>query len=159
MVTGDRIEMTFEELEQSLPNGFHDATLLQVSLDIVERCATVKISVHVSADGDQDQELYRVGILEAKSVSLFFMEPPDPNYMFALSGSGIGVSGDSVAPGQNPETDLLLRKLPSDATAYRFFLEEWNSFLYLAASEVAFSWQENAHARATSEERHASPGK
>jgi len=86
--------MTFEELEQSLPNGFHDATLLQVSLDIVERHATVKISVHVSADGDQDQELYRVGILEAKSVSLFFMEPPDPNHMFALSGNGIGVSGE-----------------------------------------------------------------
>jgi hypothetical protein len=55
--------MTFEGLEQSLPNGFHDATLLQFSLDIVERCATVKISVHVSADGDQDQELYRVGTL------------------------------------------------------------------------------------------------
>jgi hypothetical protein len=139
MVTGERIEMTFEEVEQSLPNGFHDATLLQVSLDSVERCATVKISVHVSVDGDQDRELYRVGILSAKSVSLFFMEPPDPNHRFALSGRGIGVSGDSVALGQNPETDLLLRKLPSDATAYRFFLEEWNSFFYLAASEVAFS--------------------
>ncbi|HLY99110.1 MAG TPA: hypothetical protein VKT33_08595, partial [Candidatus Angelobacter sp.] len=77
-----------------------------------------------------------------------------PNYMFALSGSGIGVSGDLVAPGQNPQTDLLLRKLPSDATAYRFFLEEWNSFFYLAASEVVFSWQENAPPLATSEERH-----
>jgi hypothetical protein len=39
-----------------------------------------------------------------------------------------------------------MTQLPSDATAYRFFLEEWNSFLYLAASKVAFSWEEDVPA-------------
>jgi hypothetical protein len=142
MGTRERIEMTFEEVENSLPKGFHDATLLQLSLDSMERRATVKISVHVSSDRDQDRELYRVGVLEVKSVSLFFIEPPDPNYKFAFSGRGVGVSGDSVALGQSPAIDPLLKKLPSDAKAYRFFLEEWNSFFYLAASEVAISWEE-----------------
>ena len=134
--------MTFEEVEQSLPNGFHDATLLQVSLDSLQRCATVKVSVHVSVPGDQDRELYRVGVLTAKSVSLFFMEPPDPNYEFVLDGKGIGMSGDSVALGQDSRIDPLLRKLPQDSTAYRFFVEDWNSFFYLAAGDATFAWED-----------------
>jgi hypothetical protein len=132
--------MTFEEVEQSLPNGFHDARLLHVSLDTVQRCATVKLSVHVSEKGDSDRERYRTGVLKATSVCIFFMEPPDARYDFVLNGKGIGVSGDAVRLGQIPEMDPLLRQLPSGATAYRFFLEQWNSFFYLAAGEVAFSW-------------------
>lgn len=135
--------MTFEEVEHSLPNGFHNAALLHLGLDPVERCATVKVSLHVSVDGDNDRERYRVGVLKALSVCLFFIEPPDEKYRFGLTGKGIGISGNSVALGQLPEVDSLLKKLPLEATAYRFFLEDWNCFFYLAAGEIVFSWDEN----------------
>jgi hypothetical protein len=53
------------------------------------------------------------------------------------------VSGDPVVLGKDPQIDRLLRKLPPNATAYRFFLEEWNCFFYLAAGDVQFSWAED----------------
>jgi hypothetical protein len=135
--------MNFEEIEQSLPNGFHDATLLQASLDSIASSATLKLSVHISLEGDTDRERYRVGILKATGVSLFFIEPPDPNYNFVLNGKGISVSGDAVSLGQVTELNALMSKLPTDATVYRLFLEEWNSFLYIAAREAMFMWEED----------------
>lgn len=134
--------MTFEEIEQSLPNGFHDATLLQVTLDSVGRSATIKISVWVSLAADSDSELYRVGLLKAESISVFFLEPPDPSYEFVLDGRGLRASGNVVSFGQLPELDPLLRSLPSGASAYRFFLKDWNSFFYLAAGEATFAWED-----------------
>jgi hypothetical protein len=135
--------MTFQEIEQSLPNGFHDARLLQASLDIVGRCATVKLSVHISVEADSDRERYRVGILNATKVALYFIEPPDANYKFILNGEGIGVSGDTVALEQEPELRSLLSKLPPDIAAYRFFLKDWNSFFYIAAGEATFVWEQD----------------
>jgi hypothetical protein len=132
--------MTFEEIEQSLPNGFHDARLLEFSLDTVGKSATVRLSLHASVEGDSDREVYRTGDLTVRSVSLFFVEPPDAGYDFALGGKGIAVSGDPVLIGQNPAIDPVLSMLPSGLTAYRFFLEDWNSFLYICAADASFSW-------------------
>ena len=133
--------MTFEELEQTLPNGFHDARILALSLDNLDRTLTIKLSLHVSVEGDGDRERYRIASLGAHSVCLFFMESPDPNYHFLFDGRGIAASGASVALGQDSLIDPLLRKLPPGVTAYRFFLDDWNSFLYLAANDVSLSWE------------------
>jgi hypothetical protein len=134
--------MTFEELEKTLPNGFHDARILALSLDNVDRTLTIKLSLHVSVEGDPDRERYRVASLVAHSVCLFFIECPDPNYHSFLNGRGIATSGASVALGQSSVIDPPLRKLPPGATAYRFFLEDWNSFLYLAATDATLSWEQ-----------------
>jgi hypothetical protein len=133
--------MTFEEVELSLPNGLHDAEILKFALDSQERTVLMTILVHASGVHDLDKETYREIELKATGVSLFFMEPPDPTYHFLLNGEGIYTSGCSVAIGQVASVDLLLKQLPPEASAYRFFLENWNSFLYIAASDVTFSWQ------------------
>lgn len=135
--------MTFQELEQTLPNGFHDATIIELRLNGIVGNVTITLSLHVSADSDLDRERYRIGRLRANSVCLFFIEPPDPRYHFALDRKGIGTSGDSVVIGQIPALDSLIQTLPPDSTAYRFFLEDWNSFLYLAAKDVEFFWDDD----------------
>jgi hypothetical protein len=135
-----RCKMTFEELEHRLPNGFHDAAIREITFDFIGRSAEIGMDILTGGPVDSNPELYRPGTLRVAPVYLFFIEPPDPNYPFVPSGSHLKVDGDSIKVGQNAEVDHLLSKLPQKSTAYRFFLEKWNAFLYLAGGHVEFCW-------------------
>ena len=135
--------MTFEEIEQELPNGFHDAEIRQISMDFVNRSIIIGMNLHASVAGDPDPERYRPGTLKVMSPYLFFIEPPDPHYHFVPDGSPINASGSSVKIGQNTAVDRLLAVLPPNATVYLFFLDDWNSCLYLAGASVEFSWDDD----------------
>jgi hypothetical protein len=134
--------MTFEELEHRLPNGFHDGAIREIGFDFIGRSAVMAMDILTGGPDDLNPELYRPGRLRVTPVYLFFIEPPDPNYHFVPSGSHMKVDGDSVKVGQNAEVDRLLPTLPQNATTYRFFLEKWNAFLYLAGGDVEFSWDD-----------------
>jgi hypothetical protein len=134
--------MTFTDIDEVLTNGFHDATILHFSLDAEANTLTMRMSVWVGTLEDPE----RYGNIEviAKSVSVFFIEPPHPSYPFQMNGHGLAVCGDSPEIGVSQfiseGAEKVLSKLPSDAGSYRFFLEDWNSFLYVAAEDVSFSW-------------------
>ena len=136
--------MTFEDIENSLPNGFHDSTILYFSLDAKTRTLTMKFSLWVGSMDDPNPEAYREIAVTVQGVSIFFIEPPDPTYPFPLDGQGIAAQGDSVDVERSrfvsEQAGNVLKKLSPSASAYRFFLEDWNSFLYIAAEEVSFSW-------------------
>jgi hypothetical protein len=132
--------MTFQELEEKLPNGFHDAAIREIKLDFLRRSVVLGMDLLTGGPDDPDPELYRPGTLRVAPVYLFFIERPDPNYPFVPKGSHLKVDGDSVKVGQNAEIDRLLPSFPPAATMYRFFLENWNAFLYLAGATVEFSW-------------------
>jgi hypothetical protein len=136
--------MTFEELSQELPNGFHDAEIRGVSLDFLVPSIRLEVSLDVSDSDDPDPERYRNGTLQVVTPYLFFLEAPYPDYPFLLDGAPLDVSGDTVLTGQNSSVDKLIEALPPGATAYRFFLHEWNSFLYLAGAGVKFSWDDDS---------------
>ena len=72
---------------------------------------------------------------------MFFIELPDQESPFSLDGKGISASGDGEFQGLNSRTEALFEKLPSGRDRYRFFLEDWNSFLYLSATDVSFKWE------------------
>jgi hypothetical protein len=91
---------------------------------------------------EPDPELYRPGKLRVEPVYLFFIEPPDAKYSFVPDGSDLKVDGDYVKVGQNTAVDRLLPMLPQNATTYRFFLEKWNAFLYVAGGSVDLSWDD-----------------
>jgi hypothetical protein len=132
--------MTFEELEDKLPNGFHDAAIREINFDFIGRSVALGMDLLTGGPDDPNPEVYRPGRLRITPIYLFFIEPPDPNYPFVPNGSHLKVDGDSLKVGQNAEVDRLLPSLPSSATTYRFFLENWNAFLYLAGASVKFSW-------------------
>jgi hypothetical protein len=134
--------MTFEEIKQRLPNGFHDAEIRKISVDFVNRSIVMGMNLHVSVPGDADPERYRAGTLEVLSPFLFFIEPPDPRYHFVPDGAPLNATGNSVKVGQNAEIDRLLEVLPPNATVYLFFLDDWNSCLYLGGASVEFSWDD-----------------
>lgn len=134
--------MTFEELDRKLPNGFHDSKIRKISVDFAGGSILIGMDLLVGLPRTPSPEGYRAGTLRVASPYLFFIEPPDPQYRFIPNGSPLNVDGDSVKVGQNPEVDRLLPVLPANASVYRFFLEEWNSFLYLAGGDAAFSWDD-----------------
>lgn len=134
--------MTFEEIEQELPNGFHDAEIRTIAVNFVDRSIAVGMDLHFGSEGDSDPERHRSGTLKVESFCLFFIEPPDPRYRFVPNGSPLNASGDSVTTGKDPAVDGLLRNLPTGVTLYRFFLDDWNSFLYLGGANVEFSWED-----------------
>lgn len=134
--------MTFEELSETLPNGFHDAKIRTINLDFVASSILIGMNVQVGLPDSPNRNEYRAGTLVLVAPCLFFVEPPDPRYPFVPHGSPLNIDEDSVKPGQNEELDRLLPVLPPNASPYRFFLEEWNSFLYLAAGDVVFSWDD-----------------
>jgi hypothetical protein len=47
-----------------------------------------------------------------------------------------------VKVGEDAKIDSLLAVLPPNSTVYLFFLDDWNSYLYLAGGEVVFSWDD-----------------
>ena len=132
--------MTFEELIQELPNGFHDAEILGIRVDFVNRSIVIGMNLLVGVPGAPDPERYDRGTLRVVSPYLFFIEPPDPKYHFVFDGSPINATGSSIKVGQSAEVDRLLAVLPPNSTAYLFFLDDWNSCMYLAGAGVEFSW-------------------
>jgi len=134
--------MTFEEIDKQLPNGFHDAKIRKINADLLNCSIRIEMDIHVGVPEDEDRERYQTGVLKVTSSYLFFIEPPDSRYRFMPNGSAFNVDGDSVKLGQSPDVDRLLPVLPQGYTAYRFFLEEWNSFLYLAGASVEFLWDD-----------------
>ena len=55
--------MTLEEIDQSLPNGFHDSKILGVRLDYVQQTAEIDMELLFSGPDDVDTEEYRSATL------------------------------------------------------------------------------------------------
>ena len=130
--------MTFREIEQTLPNGFHDAKIVRISLDYPAGTLVMNMRVLIGTPGEPDQDEYGPAEVSVTGLYLCSIEPPDPKYPFRLTGKPLGVSGDSSG-NSSPEISNLMRKLPPSASCYRFFVEQWNSFIYVAGSDVQIS--------------------
>ena len=103
--------MTFRDIEHSLPNGFHDASILGFSLNCLERTVALRISVYL-AKGQR-----RIGNLNASAVEMFFVEPPDCTVPFNLDGKGINVSGDAALIGLDSSIECLFESFRLESTA------------------------------------------
>jgi hypothetical protein len=135
--------MTFEELEHSFPNGFHDAAIRELKLDLLQRSIALQMDILTGMPESPNPESYRSGTLRIEPAYLFFVDAPDPKYSFVPNGSHLKVDGSPVKAGQQAVIDRLLAVLPEKATSYRFFLEKWNAFLYLSGGSVDFNWSEH----------------
>lgn len=92
--------------------------------------------------GEEDQEKRRLATLKLSSPYLFYWEPPDAGYKFIFDGRPLNVQGDPLKAGQSAAVDSCLPSVPSAAVKYRFFVEDWNSFIYVACGAVEFDWND-----------------
>ncbi len=95
-----------------------------------------------SAANQLGSEKRKLGKLRVLSPYLFLLDPPDSGHRFMPRSDSVNVDEDPVKPGQNADMDRILPQLPPGTCAYRSFVDDWNAFLYLAASGVEFSWDD-----------------
>lgn len=133
--------MTIEEIERTLPNGLHDAHLKKITIDYLSGVAKFDVQVYV---GDPEiqykepEEAYRDGLLILSGLLFCIIEQPDPNYQYDKAESLW------IADSGNVESIKLTTNLPkllhNEAFIHYFFINDWNSFIYLAAKDARFDW-------------------
>jgi hypothetical protein len=134
--------MTLDQIENSLPNGFHDARLNKIDINYVSRVAKFELQIDIKRYGDQDkkhEEVHRDGIITLNEVLFIVIEAPDPSYPYQKTkGLWIADSGklESIKPQKAiPET------LPEGAFTYYFFINDWNAFIYFSAMSANFEYK------------------
>ncbi len=135
--------MTFDELCNTLPNGFHDAELQRFEMDYQSRKLVFDVVVWIGDMEDEpNQEMYRPARVTVEGVAYFVMEPPDPRepqdsgYPWKESGSITFDTGE----GQPKHIASVLPKTPEGTTVTWMYLYDFNSFMLFAASDASLEW-------------------
>jgi len=128
---------TLQDIENNLPNGFHDALLRSCHLDFVARTASLELDVSMgdseSADSDEHDRYARATLL-LDGLAFCEVRAPDPTYPFQEPAA---VLVDLSEP--DPDHPVI-KILPNDTFAGRFFVTNWNSFIYVAARHAILHW-------------------
>jgi len=130
--------MTFEEVEAQAPNGFHDAKIDSLSVDYKVGVLTLSMKVLAGTPGMPDEEDYCAAELRVNRLLFCAIESPDPRYPFVPNGDSLDVSGAAGLDDLAVNADLVAR-LPADVSLYRFFVEQWNSFICIAGPDIQLS--------------------
>lgn len=136
--------MNLEQIENSLPNGFHDAEIEVISVDYVSKCAVMKMRMWVGnldASNEDEREAYRRAELLLSDLLYFVIDPPDPEYEFKKKGS-VSVSAGKAGEEGAPAPPIAPGLLPDGAFAHWFFVSDWNSFIHVAAMRADLQWRE-----------------
>jgi hypothetical protein len=121
--------MTLEEIDLSLPNGFHDSSIFSVRLDYVQRTAEIDMELWFSGPDEADQEKYRPATLSISELIYFVIEPPGPPNTAHAAPSLVEGGSSELEQTAHP----LPKPLPAGAFTYWFFVSNWNSFIHIAA--------------------------
>jgi hypothetical protein len=133
--------VTILEIEQSLPNGLHDAEVRKIEIDYGHRKATFDLAVWV---GDMDdpperREAYKNGRLNVSGLLFMVMEAPDARYPYKNS-TDLNIDGCDMSKGIDKD---LLDSLPTEAFVRSFFVNDWNSFIHIAATNAEIFWTDD----------------
>ena len=125
------MNLSLEAIEANLPNGFHDALITGISVDYVERKIVLSIAIWTGTlEGatEQERESYADAVLTVSDFLFCVIDPPDPQYPFYSPEPLMVDSGSG-----NPNGVEFLDNIPQDVFAHWFFVNQWNSFIYIAA--------------------------
>jgi hypothetical protein len=129
--------VTLAELEATLPNGLHDSSLRSIMLDYVNGVALFTVDLWVGTmdlPAGPERERQRRASLEFAGLLYCSIDPPDfrPHYRAAMEpGPAWLMESDPVDP-PSP--------LPEGAFEARMFVNDWNSFIQIAAVDVSLTW-------------------
>lgn len=129
--------MNLEELENTLPNGLHDAEVQRITVDYRLRVVTLEVAVWVGQmdDPPERREAYKNGRVEISGLLFAVMEPPNPTYPF--SNAQLTIDGCDMQKNLPSE---LVKSLPAGAFLRSLWVNEWNAFIHIAAKDAQISW-------------------
>jgi hypothetical protein len=134
--------MTLEQLEDSLPNGFHDADIESITVDYVSKSAVLRMNLwtgDLDAANEQEREACRRAELHLSDLVYFVIEPPDSKSDFKKKG-GVWVTAGRHEEGKAPLPPVAAELLPAGGFAHWFFVIDWNSFISVAAMNAELRW-------------------
>jgi hypothetical protein len=133
-------EMTFEQLEQSLPNGFHDAKLRAINIDYVTRASRLDLDLLVGDPEGGDQQsrnILRPAVVTVSGFDFCVIDAPDPAYPYATFPLTI----DAIS-GQPEGSEISLPPVTQGAFLFTIWINEWNAFIRIAALDLGMEWGE-----------------
>ncbi len=131
--------MTLEQVEQSLPNGLHDAQIQQLRIDYerAEIVLRLRVLIGLPDEPPPDRHQYATADLTFRGLQLFATEFPHPESAFRHPGA-VWFSYERTPPGTFPPP--LAQKLAPELQSYSLFIREWLSHIHIAARDISFAW-------------------
>jgi hypothetical protein len=129
------------DIENSLPNGFHDALLEGVSIDFVSKKAKLDLKMSIGnpdAETREGREAYKKAELHFHDLLYFVIDPPENLEFF--NGKDLRIDAGDATDERNSRSPKPLIALPKNAFAYWFFIVEANSFIHIAAMSASLRW-------------------
>jgi hypothetical protein len=137
--------MTIDEIGKSLPNGFHDAYILAISLDYVNESATFRFQIDLSSfvKGVEVDIPSRVGELKLTGLLYCVIEPPS-GYSFTKeyipSDDKLWIVSDSSDFSKLKNCPTFPDPLPDGSFRHWFWSSSHNNIVYVAAMNASFDW-------------------
>jgi hypothetical protein len=135
-VSQTAVMSTLAEIEQQLPNGFHDAEIRSCTLDFVARTASFEVDVWIGDLDSSDEALreqYRRAGLVVAGLAFCQIEAPDPTYPFReLKALRVDLCEPVPSHIGSAVSDVAFRA--------RFYVSNWNSFIDIAADDATLEW-------------------
>ncbi len=137
--------MTLAQIEELLPNGFHDAEVEQLIWNFQHGTAVFDMDFWIGSLEGPDREKRRRGRIELQSVTFLAMEPPEPRLYDPKPYRPSGTLQIDAGPPDNIPDNLLKlkRELPPDAEIFSFYVENWNSYIHVSAADARLTWNEH----------------
>jgi hypothetical protein len=129
--------MNLSDLADTLPNGLHDLLVERLSIDFVARVLTLDVDVwigDVTASEASERNARRKGTLRMDGLVLCVFDPPDPKYPYDKA--------DTLWLVDFYDADPATVDLPAGAFSHRFFVQQWNSFIHVAARSAVLTWSQ-----------------
>lgn len=128
--------MTLEELEDTLPNGLHDAEISSLLIDYSRK--EVRMELRVCFSDMERREAYRDATMTLEGMQFVAIEPPDPRYPFAKS---VRLRIDVTHDKKHMRALTAASKALKDCVVSGLFVQEWNSYVWVAARHASLAWK------------------
>jgi hypothetical protein len=141
----EQIQMTIEEIGDSLPNGFHDADIYSINIEYGKEEATFLIDVDLSSFEGPVDIPHREGLLKLTGLLYCVIEPPTGSFSkeYVSSPDKLSIASDSSDFSLLHSSPKLPEPLPDGSFRHWFFITSHNSFIYVAAMDASFEWKES----------------
>jgi len=140
--------VTFSEIDDLLPNGFHDAEVNEFGWNFLEDTAFFDVNFWGAILEGPDREKRRRGRIELQQILFISFEPPsprqsDPKPCQCSKGS---LQIDGVLTNEKYLQNFAQHKaeLSPNTEIFSFYINNWNSFIHIAAAEAKLIWTEGS---------------
>ncbi len=130
--------VTLEQIETTLPSGFHDARLRRVDVDYVERSARIDLVVDAGDPGAEDvggRDAWRPAHLVVSDLLFVVVDPPHTR--LAAYGGEAWITRSAPATAEQRQR---LPEVPAGAFCHALFASNWNAWVFVAGRDARLTW-------------------